>query len=100
MPVGHTHGEVDQFFSVVGSHILKKEIPTFESLVETLKLIKTRNKLPIVTEMKCSTDYCKALTPYLNLISGQRDFFQFKIRKEYGEVAMYVKASELEEDWV
>ena len=100
MPVGHTHGEVDQFFSVVASQVQKKEIPTVESLLEILKSIKTRNKEPIVTEMKSTTDYCKLMSPHLNVMGGQRDFFQFKIRKEHGETAMYVKASELDEDWV
>ena len=61
--------------------------------------ISLRNKPPIVEEMTHTSDYTAFIEPYLHKLSGHRDFGQFKIRKENERVSMYVKSSELDEEW-
>ena len=99
MPIGHTHGEVDQMFSVFASHLRKVELPTFESLLIELKSIKINSSPVMVKEMKFSTDFVKRASPSLLNIEGHSSFEQFKFRRENDRTTMYVKADELESSW-
>lgn len=99
MPVGHTHGEVDQIFSMFASHLRKLEIPTFEKLLIELKKIKIKSVPIIVKEMEYATDFVKRIVPSLLNIDGHRSFFQFMFRKENEKTKMYVKADMLDNAW-
>ena len=105
MPVGHTHNDVDWFFSVMASKLKKHEIPCFESLIAELKLVKIDNVPPVIVEIKSTTDFSSLIMPHLNLISGHTSFFQFKFKKEKLKnedvpvTKMFVKESSLDEKW-
>ena len=105
MPVGHTHNDVDWFFSVMASKLKKKEIPSFENLIEELEKLKVDDNPPIVVEIKSTTDFSSLIQPHLNKISGHTSFFQFKFKKEklhadQSKVTkMFVKEDSLEEKW-
>ena len=101
LPVGHTHGDVDQFFSIIAERLRKLEIPSFEDLIQELKKIRVNGSggFPVVKEMTSTTDFVAWLEPHLLKISGHTDFFQFKIRKEQEKTNLYVKESELDDDF-
>ena len=99
MPVGHTHGEVDQAFSIFASHLKKQELPTFETLLIELGKIKIKGVPIVVKEMEFISDYVKKISPYLLNIEGHTSFFQFKFRRENEKTRMYVKADLLDKVW-
>ena len=99
LDVGHTHGEVDQMFSVMASHLRKKEMPTFEALCSELKKISIDSQPIIVKEMIYTTDFVKHIEEYLQPISGHKSFFAFKIRKENEKTKMFVKQDVLDKIW-
>ena len=99
MPVGHTHGEVDQMFSVFASYLRKIEIPSFEYLLEELKNIKINGNSVLVKEMIFTSDFVQKAAPSLLNIEGHSSFSQFKFRRENNRTRMYVKADELESPW-
>ena len=61
MPVGHTHNDVDQYFSVLASHLKKTEISSFENLVDELKKLKMDGGgVPLVVqEIKSTSNFQK-----------------------------------------
>ena len=81
LPIGHTHADVDQWFSIIGSQIRKKELPTVEIMLERLREIPVNSRLPIVSELKHTTNFIDFIKPFLNNMAGHKEFFQFKIRK-------------------
>ena len=99
LDVGHTHGEVDQMFSVMASHLRNKEMPTFEALVTELKKISIDSQPIIVKEMVFTTDFVKHIEEYLQPISGHKSFFAFKIRKENEKTKMFLKQDVLDKIW-
>ena len=103
MPVGHTHNDVDWYFSVMASKLKKKEIPCFEKLIDELKLLRVDDVPPVVQEIQSTTDFSALILPHLNKISGHTSFYQFKFKKEKlqtGEVTkMFVKENSLQEKW-
>ena len=99
MPVGHTHGAVDQVFSVVAAHLRKTELPTYESLIRELKSLKIKSNFIDVREMIFTTDFVKRISPCMLNIEGHTSFAQFKFRKEDRKTKMYVKADELDSSW-
>ena len=105
MPVGHTHNDVDWFFSIMAGKLKKKEIPSFEHLLEELKILRVDNIPPVVVEIKSTTDFTSLIMPHLNLISGHSSFFQFKFKKELCMnenimlTKMFAKVNSLVEEW-
>ena len=99
MDVGHTHGDVDQIFSVFASRLRKLELPSFESLLSELKKITIDSQHIHVKEFVFTTDFTKHISKYLQPISGHTAFFQFKIRKENSKTKMFVKQDVLEKVW-
>lgn len=86
-------------FSVFASQLKKKELPTFEVLMEELKNIKLSGIKPIVKEMIFTTDFCESIVPYLSKMEGHTKFFQFKIiRDKYGNARLFLKEDELDPD--
>ena len=105
MPVGHTHNDVDQYFSVLASKLKKREIPSFENLVDELKKLKMDGVPIVVQEIKSTSDFSSLVLPHLNKLSGHTSFYQFKFIKEKqgdtGEVTkMFVKENSLKEKWM
>lgn len=100
MPVGHTHGDVDQVFSIFASYLRKLELPTFEKLLSELEKIKIKSVPIVVKEMEFTTDFVKRITPTLLNIEGHTSFFQFKFRKENERTRLYVKADVLDKVWM
>ena len=99
MPVGHTHADVDQIFSIFASKLRRMELPTFESLLIALKTILIDSQPLIVKEMLYTTDFTSHISTLLQPISGHTAFFQFKIRKENEKTKMFVKQDVLEKAW-
>ena len=105
MPVGHTHNDVDWYFSVMASKLKKKEIPSFEKLIDELKLLRVDDVPPVVQEIKSTTDFSSLILPHLNKISGHTSFYQFKFKKEKLQTdqcevtKMFVKENSLQEKW-
>ena len=99
MPVGHTHGDVDQVFSIFASHLRKLELPTFESLLSELRKIKIKSVPIIVREMEFTSDFVKKISSSLLNIEGHTSFYQFRFRKENNKTRMHVKADELDSVW-
>ena len=75
MPVGHTHADVDQIFSIFASKLRRMELPTFESLLIALKTILIDSQPLIVKEMLYTTDFTSHISPLLQPISGHTAFF-------------------------
>ena len=99
MPVGHTHGDVDQIFSNFAAQLRKLELPTFETLLSEMEKIPIDSKPLIVKEMVFTTDFSEHISKLLQPISGHTAFFQFKIRKENEVTKMFLKQDVLEEIW-
>ena len=99
MPVGHTHGDVDQIFSIFASRLRNLELPTFEMLLSELRKISINSQPIIVKEMLYTTDFVQHITKHLQPMSGHTSFFQFKIRKENKITKMFVKQDVLEKVW-
>ena len=100
MPVGHTHGDVDQVFSIFASQLRKVELPTFESLLDELKKIKIDSQPILVREMVHTTDFVKHINPLIQQMTGHTGFHQFKIRKgENNLTKLFLKQDVLEKAW-
>ena len=82
MPVGHTHNDVDWYFSIMAGKLKKKEIPSFEHLMSEVLKLRVDEVSPVVIEMKSTSNFVKLVTPHLNKLSGHSSFFQFKFKKE------------------
>ena len=105
MPVGHTHNDVDWYFSIMAGKLKKKEIPSFEHLICEVKKLRVDDVSPVVIEMKSTSNFIKLVSPHLNKLSGHSSFFQFKFKKEKPQgddefvTKMYVKENPLDEKW-
>ena len=99
MPVGHTHNDVDAFFSVIANKLKKVELPTFESMMKEIGDITLSGVKTVIKELQFCTDFVTAIEPFFQSIQGHTCFFQFKIRKENNKTALYVKQDELDDGW-
>ena len=99
LDVGHTHGEVDQIFSIIATRLQKIEMPTFETLISELKRTQINGHFMVVEELTHTTDFVGHMLQYLQPINGHTNFFQFKIRKESSVTKMFLKQDVLDLDW-
>lgn len=88
-------------FSIFANNLNKKELPTVEVLLDELKNTVIGGVNPIVREMEFTTNFTKAVTPYLLKLDGHSKFFQFKfVRDHNGDARLYLKEDELDPDTV
>ena len=75
MPVGHTHNDVDAFFSVIANKLKKVELPTFESMMKEIGDITLSGVKTVIKELQFCTDFVTAIEPFFQSIQGHKCFF-------------------------
>ena len=96
--VGHTHEDIDQFFSCIARPLNKNKVVTLSQLLETVKQANKKDKVEAET-LKYIFDIREWIDDYIPNLHGHLKSYQFKFQVIGEEVAFSYKKRATSAEW-